>query len=133
MSHEDYEKTACGGDCRLNNPIRCPCPERCASVTKIMRQQRRFLNHCMRYVRPREYRGRTRNLAECVIGFDMPYEHGYKAPFIHDDERITLIDSANGCKALVDISGIDPEHVRAMIESYFSCPAYEVLPGVWVA
>ena len=131
----NHEINACTGDCRLNTPPRCPCPDRCEAVTKIMQSQRRFLNHATRYVRPQEARGKTKNLAESIVGYDMPNEEGYIAPFRANGEqgRAAVVDSITGCKALCDFEGLDEKDVRAMIESYFSKSAFEILPGVWVA
>lgn len=124
----------CSGDCQLNTPPRCPCPDRCDSVTKIMQSQRRFLHHHAQYVRPKDQRGKSVNFAECVVISYMPGEGRYLHLNQNDAPSGELvIDSKTGCKALLDFDSVPPEFNRQIIESYFSASAFEVAPRVWVA
>jgi hypothetical protein len=137
----------CSGDCQLNNPMRCPCPDRCDSVTKIMQAQTRFLSHWKKYVRPEPTRAGRLNFPECItLGSaynDRRYNYFDESEAGDYSAHIIVVDGQTGFKvwanfsSVARVSDIGLENaktvIRDMIESYFSRPAYEVVSGVWVA
>jgi hypothetical protein len=123
----------CSGDCHNNTPPRCPCHERCETITKIMQTQRRKLNDHARYVRPRETRKGTVNFAECIMAVFLPGEPLHMEANNHASTMCIVIDSATGAKAYCEFNGLSTSDIRGLLNSYFSGPAFEVFRGVWVA
>ncbi len=123
---------ACSGDCRLNDPPRCPHVESCASVTQIMRSQRRFLHMHDKYVRPRDQRKQGPNLAEMVVLSYLPGSLFFlsEMPDLVSGDYQLVMDKQTGHMALIDTYRCD--NVRAEIESYFSANAHNPFQGFWV-